>query len=438
MSLLYKIPELTASIITIVMLFLLIHKTYKKSIHFHYVSLITAGIVLILVSLINDSVIPNSLLSLLGMLMELCMIKYLYELKLSQATLTVILFNVWDVISTNLVMNLFLLSGNYTQDSLFTSGTNERLLYLITIYLVQCMTLYLFLKLHQRNTYLSGKRLTIALLFFLSDFLMVFLMHLILQSINILSPRIIKVCFSLTVLMFVTTIIVLFLLDILYTEQQKEQERQLLELQLADQQQTVRKMQEQYDSIRVIRHDMKNTLINYRIMLQDGHPEQVIQDINTFLNGPLGAQDISFTENTLLNALLHETKKKCLQNNIQFQCRIQVSALYEDLKFMVLLANLFDNAYEAECKEPADKRLILIDLVEKKHQLSVVIQNYISQSVLKSNPELYTSKQSSTFHGLGIKSVRTVIEERNGMLQIYEQGNMFSVHILISKDPHYI
>lgn len=433
MSLLYKITELTASLCTFILLFILIDRTYKRSVHFHYISLLLSGIALILVSMISDSIIPNSVLSLLGMLMELCIVKYLYSVTLPQTILIIILFNVWDIISTNIVLNLFLLSGYYSQVSLFTPGTNERLLYLMAIYLVQFTTLYFFLRLHRRSSRLSGKRLLIPLLFFLSDFLMVFFMHLILQAISSLSTFIVKVSSSLAVLMIITSIIGLVLLDMIYNEQQKDQERQLLKLQLADQQQAFQQMKNQYDSIRILRHDMKNTLLNYRIMLKDGNTEQVVENIDELLENSLGESECTYTENALLNTLINETKKKCTQSSIQFKCRIHLSALFEDLKFMVLLSNLIDNAFEAECHEPSDKRLILLELVEKERQISVVIQNYISDSVLTTNPDLKTSKNSSSLHGLGLKSVHSVVDERNGMVQIYELENIFSVHILFPK-----
>lgn len=434
MFLLYKLPEIAASVLTVILLYILVNNTYKKSDHFHYISLITSGFALVLVSMISDSVIPNSILSILGILMEFCIVKYLYAINLYQVFLTIILFNVWDIISTNLVMNLFLLTGSYSQDSLFTPGTDERLLYLITIYLAQFTGLYFFLKLHQKTVHLSGKKLIIPMVFFISDFLMVFFMHLILQSISSLSAFIVRTCFSLSVLMLITSIIGLVLLDMLYLDQEKEREQQLLKLQLADQQQAFRQMQKQFDSIRIIRHDIKNILLNYRIMLENNQSEKVIQNIGKVLESTFGLSDSDTTDSSLLNALLHETQNKCVSNSIQFKYRVHLSALFENLKFMVLLSNLIDNAYEAECGQPTDKRLILFELVEKEEQISVIIQNYISQSVLMTNPTLKTSKDSSALHGLGLKSVRSVVEERNGMMQIYESENMFTVHVLYPKD----
>ncbi|MDO4489880.1 MAG: GHKL domain-containing protein [Lachnospiraceae bacterium] len=434
MFLLSELSEITASILSFLLFFLFVNTICHKSAHFRYSTLSIAGAGLILISLISDTYIPNSVLSILGMLVEYFIVKHFYAIKSTTAILLVFIFNIWDIVSTNLVINLFLIAGKYSINSLFSPGTNERLLYLVTIYLVQYMFLYFFSKLYHRDAHLLGKRLGIALVFFFSDFLMVLFMHLILLSLSDVSHVIVNFCFFITFTMLIITIIGLFLLDLQYKEQQKEQEEKLLKLQIAEQQQAMQKMKKQYDSIRILKHDIKNILLNYRTLLTDNHVKEVIENINSILSSHIDSTAPVYSENSLLNALLNEMHKKCSQNSISLKCRLHLTDEYNDLPFMVLVSNLLDNAFEAELQEPIDNRLILLDLVEKENRISVVIQNYVSVPVLDTNPELYTSKESSELHGLGLKSVKAVIEERNGAIQIYETQNMFSVHVLFPKD----
>ena len=193
------------------------------------------------------------------------------------------------------------------------------------------------------------------------------------------------------------------------------------------------RMQKQYESTRILRHDLKNILLNYRILLKEGHIEEVIKNINEVVNSSLESPDKIYTTNKALNYMLHEKEEICSQNLIRVQYRVQLSETYIDLELMVLLANLFENAIEAECKEPEKNRAIVFELIEKDSNISIVIQNVISTSVIKSNPDLKTRKKEDNYHGIGLKSVRSVVSRRSGVMQIYEKENMFSVHIILPK-----
>ena len=98
---------------------------------------------------------------------------------------------------------------------------------------------------------------------------------------------------------------------------------------------------------------------------------------------------------------------------------------------MILILNLLDNAIEASSKEPAGNRLIRFEIIQTEQNISIVSQNRISSSVLEHNPDLLSKKPHSCEHGLGLKSISLLTEQYHGMLDIYEEQNLFCVHVLL-------
>ena len=432
MSLLYKSVELFACLLSLLLFFLFVEKIYTRSVRFRVFVLVLLLTVLLIFSYFGERFIANWMVSLLAIGVEIFYIFYQYEASVPQAIFAALLFNLWDVATTNLVF-LFLKFISGSSNDFLRPGSMARLQYLILINVLQYLLMLVFIKVKKRGTFLTTKSLMICLAFFVPDFLMVLMLHLLITEVSELPSSFVGWCYILAVLMLATSFAGMILVRLQRKEQVQEEEDQLLRVQLLEQEHTMNRMQKQYDSTRILRHDLKNILLNYRILLKEGHIEEVIKNINEVVNSSLESPDKIYTTNKALNYMLHEKEEICSQNLIRVQYRVQLSETYIDLELMVLLANLFENAIEAECKEPEKNRAIVFELIEKDSNISIVIQNVISTSVIKSNPDLKTRKKEDNYHGIGLKSVRSVVSRRSGVMQIYEKENMFSVHIILPK-----
>ena len=95
----------------------------------------------------------------------------------------------------------------------------------------------------------------------------------------------------------------------------------------------------------------------------------------------------------------------------------------------VLFGNLLDNAIEA-ATETVEKRITL-EIQENAGYLIIFTSNSINSSVLKNNANLETSKTNKELHGIGIKSIKSIVDRYNGMIQFYEEENEFCCHIML-------
>lgn len=48
---------------------------------------------------------------------------------------------------------------------------------------------------------------------------------------------------------------------------------------------------------------------------------------------------------------------------------------------------------------------------------------------MKTNPELHTTKGEKKLHGVGLRSVKSVIKKYNGMMSFYEEHDMFVIDV---------
>lgn len=377
-----------------------------------------------------DGYVHNVLISILGMFICMIMVYVQYDTRISVNIISVVLFNVADILITNLVITLFGLTGFYSTDQLFSEGNPVRALYVLAISAIQVVLVYYLSLSFRKEMIVYRKTLFLSALFFVPDFLVVFFLHIILAYHEIESQIFYLICLILALFTFFTSFVGLYLLNLQQREQEGILQRSLMEIQLREQATQLRETEERFEAFQIYRHDMKHLLLNYSLLLEDGKAEEVKSDISKMLQETMGALEHQFTDHRQLNALIHSKYRHCLEQSIDFQCNVRISPFISDMNLMILLANIFDNAIEAETREPLGKRLIRFELIEHQDYLSLILQNYISESVLKRNPGLKTNKSDSQIHGIGLKSIRSILNKKNGMIDVYEENNLFCVHII--------
>ena len=61
------------------------------------------------------------------------------------------------------------------------------------------------------------------------------------------------------------------------------------------------------------------------------------------------------------------------------------------------------------------------------------MENTVDQNILAVNPQLKTTKSDKKMHGIGLKSVREIIEQHDGIFNITQEGKWFIVEIMLLK-----
>lgn len=213
-------------------------------------------------------------------------------------------------------------------------------------------------------------------------------------------------------------------------------ENEKLKTKLAEERHMIEKMEEMYEDNRILRHDLKRYLTVVLGMLNEEDVEQAKSYIHEVTGNKFDQGIVYYTKNSVLNAVLSQKADICAKQNISFEVKISGEISKEKQTDVgIMLSNLIDNAIEAELKE--EKRMIEVQLLRYKGMYMIIVKNYIHESVLTKNPELKTGKADKKHHGIGIKSVKKIVRNLDGMYMCQEEENKFITKISLPDSAEY-
>lgn len=184
--------------------------------------------------------------------------------------------------------------------------------------------------------------------------------------------------------------------------------------------------------MKTVRHDIQNQFLTILKFADEGKTAEIKDYINVLTNNHL-PKILNYinTNNAAFDAILNTKIAVCSQNNIFVEVSIKKNTVINlpPSEMAILFGNLLDNAIEA-AKETEERR-VAIDIHTSGIYLVVLVTNSILSSVLEANKNLETSKKNKELHGIGIKSIKNIVDEHNGMIQFYEEENEFCCHVML-------
>jgi two-component system sensor histidine kinase AgrC len=240
---------------------------------------------------------------------------------------------------------------------------------------------------------------------------------------------------AIALLLSTLDVIVLVFMRKLNLVNQKETKRQLLNLQLTQQQNEIRQLDQQYQKLSTLQHDFTNKIDCIHGLMLQGEYTKAITYSETLL-GQEGGSIYTFIQcsSSVINAVVNSKFGKAHEYGIKTSCRIVVPIPeYLEFDLSILLSNLLDNAIEA-CQKNNISSQIILTISEFAGYYRVTVKNTIEHSVLKENRKLETFKANKQKHGWGLKSIQDIADVHQGGVDIYEKSGMFVVNILMMKD----
>lgn len=212
---------------------------------------------------------------------------------------------------------------------------------------------------------------------------------------------------------------------------------ELLNMQYDCVKQNMADIQNMYENIRSIRHDITNHLLCISNLLKDA-PDST-EPVCNYIQALLRQQEseyckVIFSGNDTLDAILNMKQVTARQYGIDFDVIIADSLNFmfaEDI--CVLFGNLLDNAISASQKTKEKK--ISLNIQPQDMYVSIVLSNSIHTPVLTENPDLKTTKVKKDGHGYGIKNIKKVVAHYNGLIRFYENEDQFTSDILLLTIP---
>ena len=186
-----------------------------------------------------------------------------------------------------------------------------------------------------------------------------------------------------------------------------------------------------HENTRRLKHDMKNHIMVIASHLNNNEVEDAKQYLSVVLDNLNRVYSYIQTGNLVLNYIINSKLEYAQRNGIQFKAEIENLSFANmgSVDFSAVLSNALDNAIEASMK--ATDKFIYVAILKKRGYDTITVKNKIDKSVLADNPELNSTKAESETHGYGIKQIKTITKKYDGIVDIYEEDNMFCISIMI-------
>jgi signal transduction histidine kinase len=225
-----------------------------------------------------------------------------------------------------------------------------------------------------------------------------------------------------------TDIMEAYSFSITFAEQKKQMERQLY------------MQKEHYDLLaskiaetKRLRHDMRQ---HFRVMkgfLSKGKLRELSDYINSIESTDYELSPVILCQNVLIDALLQYYRNISIKRGIDFDVQFSVpkSIPILDSDLSVMLGNLLENAFEACCSQTDNniKPFISVHGSCNEKNLKFRITNTMDKNPRQNGEEFYSSKHEG--FGIGLRSVRSVVEKHEGLIDIIFENKKFSVSVII-------
>lgn len=205
-----------------------------------------------------------------------------------------------------------------------------------------------------------------------------------------------------------------------------------------------------YGETKILRHDMKYHVqyllseINSMPLdkLHDPQCKEHIDNISAYINH-LNFELINLstvfidTGNNALTNILNYKISAAKKSGIEIIPDIiyQITAI-DDIDIIILIGNLIDNAIEECEKIKTDDKKIFIKITKGKYYLNISVKNPIGKSVLENNPNFISTKEELAIHGMGIKSIKNIVEKYDGLINYNEEDNHIIVEIMLVENEN--
>lgn len=193
-------------------------------------------------------------------------------------------------------------------------------------------------------------------------------------------------------------------------------------------------VEDSLNKLSTLRHDFKNHLIILQGYASSDRKDELLDYMQKLTDEFSTASDLIKTPSKTLSALLNAKKTECDRAGVVFHYEGDFRTLtISDYQLVTILGNLLDNARTAAAK--CDDGFIELKMLTRASYLEIdCVNNH--QELIKMHRDIYITTKTirPELHGLGLRSVRSVVTEMNGELEISHTDDRFHVNILV---PNY-
>lgn len=176
-----------------------------------------------------------------------------------------------------------------------------------------------------------------------------------------------------------------------------------------------------------VHHDV--LLIGY---LREGKTVEALEYLEKKLEESRRSQRNSYTGIDVIDLMLDYKINEAEKENIRVYLDLDVYFCpIEDTEMCILLGNLLDNAIEATAQLPLSQRRIQVFMRTPNNIFVLQMKNPFKEKRKLIEGHYMTTKIDKERHGLGLDSVKRIVEKYNGSLETDDDGKEFITNVTI-------
>lgn len=203
-------------------------------------------------------------------------------------------------------------------------------------------------------------------------------------------------------------------------------------------QERMEEVEQFYNGIRQMRHEMRNHLTNIKGLLESGNYEDMQQYLSK-MDESMNVFEISVkTGNAVTDVIVNDKQKAASKQGIQFQSDFSYPASdrYDAYDVGIIINNLLQNALEACIKMKTGKRYITLSGKQKRKFFLIEVRNSFDGEIIfdkSTNLPVSTKKKNVSIHGIGLSNVKREVEKYMGDIDMRLKKNEFCVTVLLQE-----
>lgn len=193
-------------------------------------------------------------------------------------------------------------------------------------------------------------------------------------------------------------------------------------------------MQELWDKIRNIRHNMKNEYVMDKVLLADGKYDELMKRYDDIISEIKEDKNIANSGNVYIDAIINHKAMEIQNVGGKINCK---AAVPPDLNFnkedmVLILGNMLDNVKDAFMEEGLENKECELVVVYDDPNFVISARNaYIGERKKNERNEYITTKSNKDIHGVGIVAIKRTVEKYKSYIIIKDENNMFEMRIII-------
>lgn len=188
---------------------------------------------------------------------------------------------------------------------------------------------------------------------------------------------------------------------------------------------------EQFDTIKIYRHDMRHHLLSLNTLLQEKNlkgAQSYLLNLSDGLNKTIVER---YCENYGINIVLSNYISKARSESIRVDCQAVIPEFIwiDNIDLGSVFANALDNAINA-CKkiENPDERRIAINCREQHNQIFIQVSNTY-QGDVRFEDEFPIPDQKE--HGIGTRSIAATADKYDGVFSFSTENGIFKTSVIL-------